>query len=134
MIKGCQYWPWLTARRNARRAFRRWRWLARALLLLGMTNKEQIRGDLARAILRLASRMTSSLLAARLQLDPPKVAALRNGRLGIFSVERLMHLATRLSHDVEITIRPHPRVAHRRARLGEIRVVDQTDVNEVTLI
>lgn len=98
-----------------------------------MVNKEQIRGELATAILRMASRMTSSLLAVRLRLDPPKVAALRNGRLEIFSIERLMHLATRLSHDVEITIRPHPRSAHRRARLGDIRVVDLSDANEVTL-
>ena len=99
-----------------------------------MVNKEQIREELATAIRNASSRMTSSLLAVRLRLDPPKVAALRNGRLEIFSIERLMHLATLLGHDVEITIRPHPRAQRRRARLGEVRVVDLSDPHEVSII
>lgn len=98
-----------------------------------MVNREQIRIALANSILNMASRMTSSLLAPRIRLDPPKVAALRNGRLEIFSMERLMHLATQLGHDVEITVRPHPRLGHRRARLGEVRVVDLSDSNAVTI-
>ena len=99
-----------------------------------MVNRQQIRVELANSILNMSSRMTSSLLAVHLRIDPPKVAALRNGRLEIFSIERLMHLATRLGHDVEITVRPHPRVGHRRARLGEVRVVDLSDSNEVSLL
>lgn len=98
-----------------------------------MINKEQIRQELATAVRNAASHMTSSLLAVRLRLDPPKVAALRNGRLEIFSIERLMHLATRLGHDVVITIRPHPRVHLRRARLGEVHVVDLSDADEVSI-
>src|SRR5687767_13360790 len=97
-----------------------------------MVNKEQIRQELATAVRNAASRMSSSLLAVRLRVDPPKVAALRNGRLEIFSIERLMHLATRLGHDVEITIRPHPRVHRRRPHLGEVRVVDLSDADEVS--
>ena len=99
-----------------------------------MVNKEQIRLELANAVRNAASQMTSSLLAVRLRLDPPKVAALRNGRLEIFSIERLMHLATRVGHDVEKTVRPHPRVARRRARDGEIRVVDLSDPDEISII
>lgn len=105
----------------------------RVPILTSMVNKEQLRVELANAILNMASRMTSSLLAARLRLDPPKVAALRNGRLEIFSIERLMHLATLLGHDVEITVRPHPRVGHRRARLGMVRVVDRSDSDEISI-
>ena len=98
-----------------------------------MTNREQIRIELAHAILNMASAMTSSLLAVRVRLDAPKVAALRNGRLEIFSIERLMHLATLLGHDVEITVRPHPREGHRRSRLGVVRVVDLSDSSEVSI-
>ena len=97
-----------------------------------MVNKDKIRDHLATAIRNAASHMSSSLLAARLHIDPPKVAALRNGRLEIFSIERLMHLATRLGHDVEITIRPHPRVHRRRSHFGEVRVVDLSDADEVS--
>ncbi|HEX6313806.1 MAG TPA: XRE family transcriptional regulator [Gemmatimonadaceae bacterium] len=99
-----------------------------------MINREQVRAELAAAILHMASRMTSSLLAVRLGIDPPKVAALRNGRLAIFSLERLMHLATRLGHDVQITLRPHPPTNHRRARYGEVQVVDQSDPEKISII
>jgi predicted XRE-type DNA-binding protein len=97
-------------------------------------NKEAIRRALANAILNIAAPMTSSLLAVRLHLDPPKIAALRNGRIAIFSIERLISLATRLGHDVEITVRPRPRVNGRRARDGEVRVVDLGDSRETTII
>lgn len=99
-----------------------------------MKNREDIRRAMADAVLNIASPMTSSLLAVRLHLDPPKIAALRNGRITIFSIERLMHLATRLGHDVEITVRPRPRVNGRRAREGEVRVVDLSDPAEVSII
>lgn len=98
-----------------------------------MINKEQIRFELAKAVLNMASGMTSSLLAVRLRIDSPRVAALRNGRIHLFSIERLMHLATRLGHDVEITVRPHPREGARRARFGAVRVVDLSDSHEVSI-
>jgi predicted XRE-type DNA-binding protein len=103
--------------------------------ICSMVNREQIRVQLASAVIHMASRMTSSLLSTRLHIDPPKVAALRNGRLEIFSLERLMHLATQLSHDVEIVLRPHPRLTRlRRARVGVVRVVDLSDPEEVSII
>lgn len=98
-----------------------------------MTNREQIRFELAKAVLNMASGMTSSLLAVRLRIDSPRVAALRNGRIQVFSIERLMHLATCLGHDVEIIVRPHPREGARRARLGAVRVVDLSDSREVSI-
>lgn len=98
-----------------------------------MENKTEVRARLANVVLHCASRMTSSLLAVRLQLDPPKVAALRNGRLEIFSIERLTHFATRLGHDVEITVRPHPPKNFLRARLGEVRVVDHSNPDQITI-
>src|SRR6185503_13351435 len=99
-----------------------------------MKNKEEVRQALVNAVLRIAAPMTSSLLAVRLHLDPPRIAALRNGRIAIFSIERLIHLATRLGHDVVITVRPRPRVNGRRARDGEVRVVDLADPNDVSII
>ena len=92
-----------------------------------MNNRDQVRSDVASVIIRISERMTSSLLAVRLGVDPPKVAALRNRRLEIFSIERLLHLATRLGHDVDITIRPHARPGFRHAHKGVVRVVDQSD-------
>ena len=92
-----------------------------------MNNRDQVRSDVASIIIRISERMTSSHLAVRLGVDPPKVAALRNRRLEIFSIERLMHLATRLGHDVDITIRPHARPGFRYSHKGVVRVVDQSD-------
>lgn len=42
-----------------------------------------------------------------LGIPQPKVSALRNYRLDVFSVERLMEFLTVLNQDVEIMIRPH---------------------------
>ena len=96
-----------------------------------MNNREQIRIDLAAVVNRLGNRMSSSLLVVRLGVDPPKVAALRNGRLGIFSIVRLMHFATRLGHDVDITVRPHAFPGFRPSRRGVVRVVDRSDPRAV---
>jgi len=43
-----------------------------------------------------------------LGVNQPKVSALKGYKLEGFSVERLMHFATALEHDVVIEIRPHP--------------------------
>jgi predicted XRE-type DNA-binding protein len=47
--------------------------------------------------------------AALLGVNQPKVSALRNYKLGGFSVERLMTLLTALDRDVKIVIRKKPR-------------------------
>ncbi len=100
-----------------------------------MVNKELVRVAMANAVLNAGSRMSPSLLALRIGLDPPKVAALRNGRLEIFSIERLMHLATRLGHDVELVVRPaQPPPNLPRARYGAVLVRDLSDPDRITII
>jgi predicted XRE-type DNA-binding protein len=57
----------------------------------------------------LAERKLTQAEAARmLGVNQPKVSALKGYKLEGFSVERLMHFATALEHDVVIEIRPHP--------------------------
>jgi predicted XRE-type DNA-binding protein len=91
-----------------------------------MQNRETLRKELASIVVMLGDRMSSSMMAVQLGVDTPKVAALRNGRLAIFSLERLMHYATRLGHDVDITIRPHAPPGFRHAYRGRVRIVDQS--------
>lgn len=68
----------------------------------------------------LAERQLSQAEAAKvLGVSQPKVSALRNYRLGGFSVERLMNLLTALDQDVEIVIRRKPR----SRKAGRISVV-----------
>jgi len=54
-------------------------------------------------------RLTQAAAAAALGINQPKVSALRNYRLGGFSVERLMSFLTALDRDIEIVIRRKPR-------------------------
>lgn len=57
-------------------------------------------------------KLTQTAAAKVLGLTQPKVSALRNYKLGGFSLERLMTLLTALDQDVEITIRRRPRSRH----------------------
>jgi predicted XRE-type DNA-binding protein len=68
----------------------------------------------------LAERKLTQAEASRLLgVNQPKVSALKGYKLEGFSVERLMHFATALEHDVVIEIRP--RAANRGA--GRVMVV-----------
>lgn len=53
--------------------------------------------------------VTQAAAGRLLGLSQPKVSALRNYKLGGFSVERLMTLLTAVDQDVEIVIRQKPR-------------------------
>jgi predicted XRE-type DNA-binding protein len=64
-------------------------------------------------------KMTQAEAARLLGVNQPKVSALKGYKLEGFSVERLMHFATALQHDVVIEIRP--RAANRGA--GRVLVV-----------
>ena len=64
-------------------------------------------------------KMTHAEAARLLGVNQPKVSALKGYKLEGFSVERLMHFATALQHDVVIEIRP--RAANRGA--GRVLVV-----------
>ncbi len=92
-----------------------------------MRNRNQIRRELAALVVRLGACMGTDHLAVRLQVDSSRAAALRHQRLDMFSVERLMHFATQLGHDVVITVRPHAPPGFRRSYRGAIRVVDESD-------
>ena len=66
----------------------------------------------------LAERKLTQAEAARLLgVNQPKVSALMGYKMEGFSVERLMHFATALEHDVVIEIRP------RAAAKGAARVM-----------
>jgi len=64
-------------------------------------------------------KMTQAEAARLLGVNQPKVSALKGYKLEGFSVERLMHFATALQHDVVTEIRP--RAANRGA--GRVLVV-----------
>jgi predicted XRE-type DNA-binding protein len=79
---------------------------------LGLRNAEELgtKLRLCVAINRILEKrkMTQAEAARVLGVNQPKVSALKGYKLEGFSVERLMHFATALEHDVVIEIRPHP--------------------------
>ncbi|MBI1946346.1 MAG: XRE family transcriptional regulator [Deltaproteobacteria bacterium] len=50
-------------------------------------------------------KLTQKAAAKLLGIDQPKVSALMNGKLSLFSTERLMEFLTALGNDVEIVVR-----------------------------
>jgi predicted XRE-type DNA-binding protein len=54
-------------------------------------------------------KLTQAKAAALLGVDQPKVSALRRGKLGGFSTERLFRFLNALGQDVEIVVRPSRR-------------------------
>jgi len=77
---------------------------------LGFENSEE---ELTKA--RLASiiydiieeqALTQVEAAKVLGIDQPKVSALKNGRLGGFSIERLFSFLRKLDRDIEIVVKP----------------------------
>jgi len=61
--------------------------------------------------------LTQARAGEILEIDQPKVSALRNGRLSGFSVERLIRFLNALNRDVEIVVRTKPR-SRGRGRLS----------------
>ena len=56
---------------------------------------------------------TQKKAAGILGIDQPKVSALKNGRLGGFSIERLLSFLRALDRDIDIVVRPKTEdVAH----------------------
>jgi len=88
---------------------------------LGLENAEELGTKLRLCVVVnriLEERKLTQMEAAKvLGVNQPKVSALRSYKLEGFSVERLMHFATALEHDVVIEIRPHT------AADGEARVM-----------
>jgi predicted XRE-type DNA-binding protein len=86
---------------------------------LGLPNAEELGAKLRLCVVInriLEERGLTQVEAAKvLGVSQPKVSALKGYKLEGFSVERLMHFATALEHDVVIEIRP-------RADKGNYRV------------
>jgi predicted XRE-type DNA-binding protein len=88
---------------------------------LGVPQPEEAlaKARLAREIERIIRkrRLTQAEAGAILDIDQPKVSALRNGRLSGFSVERLIRFLNALDQDVEIVVRTKAR-SRGRGRLS----------------
>ncbi len=61
-------------------------------------------------------RLTQADAARLLDVDQPKVSALRRGKLSGFSLDRLVRFLVLLGNDVQIVVKEQPR-GRRRARL-----------------
>jgi len=80
---------------------------------LGLPNAEDrlAKAELARKISEIIvkRRLTQMAAGELLGIDQPKISALVRGRLGGFSLERLVRFLTVLGRDVEIVVKPKPR-------------------------
>ena len=61
-------------------------------------------------------RLTQAEAADVLEVDQPKISALKHGRLSGFSLDRLVRFLVLLGSDVHIVVKAQPR-SRRRARL-----------------
>lgn len=89
---------------------------------LGFANSEE---ELAKAQLAMmiddAIRergLTQHAVAKLMGIDQPKVSHIRHGRLGGFSLERLLDFLTTLGHDIDIVVKSSPKSRkHGRLRI-----------------
>ena len=97
---------------------------------LGFADAEErlAKAKLAHEIAVRCEGMTQKAIAARLEIDQPKVSALLRGQLQQFSTERLMTFLRRVGQDVEIHLRPtkRGRSPRKKAPLGRLLVVADT--------
>ena len=68
------------------------------------------KAELARSITAIIqeSGLTQREAARVLEIDQPKVSSITRGRLGDFSLERLLMLVNRLGMDIDIAVSPNP--------------------------
>lgn len=62
--------------------------------------------------------LSQTAAAELLEVNQPKISALKNYKLDGFSVERLIHFLLALGQDVEIRIRPRGRRARAAGRIS----------------
>ena len=76
------------------------------------------KAELAHKITRIIERrrLTQTEAAEVLDVDQPKISALRRGKLSGFSLDRLVRFIVLLGNDVQIVVTKQPR-SRRRARL-----------------
>jgi predicted XRE-type DNA-binding protein len=86
---------------------------------LGFANPEEelLKAKLVREIRAILKRrkLTQTKAAAMLGLKQPDVSALVTGRVGKFSIDRLVRCLNRMDYRVDIVIRHRPRRASSRA-------------------
>ena len=82
---------------------------------LGFAEPEEmlLKAELARRISATIKgrNLTQTQAAELLGVDQPKVSALMHGRLGDFSIDRLLRFLTQLGNDIEIVVRENPESA-----------------------
>lgn len=87
---------------------------------LGLPHPEErlAKAELAQKIITAIERrgLTQAEAAKLLEVDQPKISALKRGRLAGFSLDRLVRFLVLLGNDVEIVVKAHRRSA-RSARL-----------------
>jgi predicted XRE-type DNA-binding protein len=80
---------------------------------LGLPQPEDrvAKAELARRISEIVAErgLTQLEAAGLLGIDQPKISALVRGRLGGFSLERLMRFLNLLGRDVQIVVKPKPK-------------------------
>ncbi len=76
--------------------------------------KAELAHKISQAIER--RRLTQADAARLLDVDQPKVSALRRGKLSGFSLDRLVRFLVLLGNDVQVVVKEQPR-GRRRARL-----------------
>lgn len=85
---------------------------------LGFANPEEelLKAKLVREISDILEhrKLTQAKAAALLGLKQPDVSSLVNGRLGKFSIERLVRCLDRLDYKVDLVVRQKPRRASSR--------------------
>jgi predicted XRE-type DNA-binding protein len=76
------------------------------------------KAELAHKITKIIERrrLTQAEAADVLEVDQPKISALKRGRLSGFSLDRLVRFLVLLGRDVHIVVKEQPR-SRRRARL-----------------
>ena len=87
---------------------------------LGVARPEEAlaKAELAHKITEIVTRrhLTQAEAAALLQVDQPKISALKRGRLAGFSLDRLVRFLVLLGSDVEIVVKTR-RKSSRQARV-----------------
>lgn len=78
----------------------------------------ELRRQLAREIVALASQMNFFVAALELGIDPPRLSDLAHGRVDRFSLNRLVRMLANVDRRVELSVRhePPPKRRHTRWR------------------
>jgi predicted XRE-type DNA-binding protein len=87
---------------------------------LGYARPEEAaaKAELAHSIMKIIERrrLTQAQAADVLEVDQPKISALKRGKLSGFSLDRLVRFLVLLGSDVRIVVKEQPR-SRRRAKL-----------------